>query len=568
MRLPILGLLMVILFAGGTLGLLLWLGGDSAAQSPQAPKAEAHANGVSARQAELHEKLNQTVRLHVENLTASEMLERLEDSLGAKIPIDLHEEDRGPFREGRAVNIDGEVTILQAIRLALSHAALHKYHLALEDEGVRLIPYEQAQTQPVLQSHDLAPLSNYASSQRPAIIERLKREVAPVTWRSGGPFILPSRSIQFIDVYAPLEVHARIDRVLYQHLIHPDDPDSPARRAQAISSALMFRKDELTADEKQAMLEDLKQAVEAVKQVYKVESLADRLRYEARAVRERSEPELTAAARQRLDRRDLAFSPPVPGEKVERLSPRQFRAESLRMLHEEEVEKFISREGFGRTRMMPPGPHYWQLPSTPELPLASSLNASDTGEPPRPVPAWPAVASMGKAPLPTRDVLTELHQNGEMNFLDVNRFGYVKDKQHVTGFFPHAVTYAPNMRSFDGRPWYEVRTEQWALRRLELVSLLKHPEPKVYVSAELPRMDKLAEATVRGLGAFEEAALARLKEGEDVIAQATTNRIEMLGSLRAVKQCLQCHDAKRGELLGAFSYELIRDPAIEHRASP
>ena len=71
---------------------------------------------------------------------------------------------------------------------------------------------------------------------------------------------------------------------------------------------------------------------------------------------------------------------------------------------------------------------------------------------------------------------------------------------------------------------------------------------------------------VRGLGAFEEEALASLEKGEDVIARATTNRIEMVGSLRAAKQCLQCHDAKRGELLGAFTYELIRDPAIE-RAS-
>jgi hypothetical protein len=207
------------------------------------------------------------------------------------------------------------------------------------------------------------------------------------------------------------------------------------------------------------------------------------------------------------------------------------------------------------------------------------LNAGDGREPPRPVPAslavaspavagpafaGPAFAALRRAPLPTRDDLTEFHHDGESSFFEVNRFGYMKDKEHVAGFFPHAITHAPNMRSVDGRPWYEVRTEQWALRRLELVSLLKHPEPKVYVSDELPRMEKLAEAIVRGLGAFEEEALARLKKGEDVIAQATTNRIEMVGSLRAAKQCLQCHDVQRGELLGAFSYELIRDPAIEH----
>jgi hypothetical protein len=30
----------------------------------------------------------------------------------------------------------------------------------------------------------------------------------------------------------------------------------------------------------------------------------------------------------------------------------------------------------------------------------------------------------------------------------------------------------------------------------------------------------------------------------------------MLGSLRAAKQCLDCHNVQRGELLGAFSYRL------------
>ena len=486
----IIGLLMVMLFACGALGLLVWLGGDSAAQSAQARKAGGNSSGISPKQAKLHEKLNRTVRLNAENIPASEMLKRLEDSLGAKIAIDLHEDDRGPLKAARTERIDGELTILRAIRVTLthSHAALGNYHIALDDDGVRLIHYEQAQTQPVLQAHDLALLSNYVSSQRPAIIQRLKREVAPDTWRSGGPFILASRSIHLIDVYAPLEVHAQIDDVLYQRLRYPDAPDSPARRAEAVTNALAFPNDKLTVDEKQAMVEEMKQLVEEVKQLYKYESLADRLEYEARAGRERSEPELTAVARERLDGRDEAYSPLVPGEKLTRWT--QYRAESLRMLHEEEVEKFISREGFGLSRITPPGPHYWQLPSTPTLPLASSLNANDGREPPRPRARFARrrIGGQGLAPHSRRPngVSPLLRRN---SFFEVNRYGYVKDKEHVAGFFPHAIMHAPNMRSFDGRPWYEVRTEQWALRRLELVSLLKHPEGS---PDELPRMIKLA----------------------------------------------------------------------------
>ena len=39
--------------------------------------------------------------------------------------------------------------------------------------------------------------------------------------------------------------------------------------------------------------------------------------------------------------------------------------------------------------------------------------------------------------------------------------------------------------------------------------------------------------------------------------------ILMMGALRASKQCLQCHDVQRGELLGTFSYEMLRDPPLE-----
>ncbi len=102
--------------------------------------------------------------------------------------------------------------------------------------------------------------------------------------------------------------------------------------------------------------------------------------------------------------------------------------------------------------------------------------------------------------------------------------------------------------------------EQWAVRRMELVSLLKHDRPQVYVSSELPRMDKMDDTPVRDLGEFETGALAKLKAGEDVVTRASLNRIEMLGALRASKSCLQCHNVERGQLLGAFSYSLVRDP--------
>jgi hypothetical protein len=62
------------------------------------------------------------------------------------------------------------------------------------------------------------------------------------------------------------------------------------------------------------------------------------------------------------------------------------------------------------------------------------------------------------------------------------------------------------------------------------------------------------------MDSFEKRSLNRMRAGEDVIIEPGGHRIRMLGSLRATKQCLECHSVDRGELLGAFSYELVLDP--------
>jgi hypothetical protein len=73
-------------------------------------------------------------------------------------------------------------------------------------------------------------------------------------------------------------------------------------------------------------------------------------------------------------------------------------------------------------------------------------------------------------------------------------------------------------------------------------------------------MMALQKAETRPLTKFETRALKSLREGDDLVTEATTEQIRMLGSLRASKQCLACHEVKRGELLGAFSYKLARSP--------
>ena len=57
------------------------------------------------------------------------------------------------------------------------------------------------------------------------------------------------------------------------------------------------------------------------------------------------------------------------------------------------------------------------------------------------------------------------------------------------------------------------------------------------------------------MDAFESAALARLRTQEDIVIDETPSRIRMVGSLRAGQTCIECHDVRRGELLGALTYE-------------
>lgn len=99
-------------------------------------------------------------------------------------------------------------------------------------------------------------------------------------------------------------------------------------------------------------------------------------------------------------------------------------------------------------------------------------------------------------------------------------------------------------------PEYHLDGTRWRFQRVELISLLKHEEPGVYLSDRLPDMNELDDHALRPLDRFEQESLGRLLKGEDVVTQTTTNRVRMLGSLRAARQCVECHSVERGSLLG------------------
>jgi hypothetical protein len=254
-------------------------------------------------------------------------------------------------------------------------------------------------------------------------------------------------------------------------------------------------------------------------------SLVDRLAFEnsptsAAATTIESIP-LTPAVVKRLDDQD--------GRLYRR---RHDRAWALEQLHEQTAQQFARAAGFGISRM--PYVTAMKIELQPRMPLSM----------PAPVTISPINSEFAS--------LSELHNNATYNFVDPNRMGYVRSRREVSGFESHGLS------SLVSDDYYcAKRQPDWEVTRLELVSLLRHDERRVYVAKSLPEMDKLAEVPTRELNSFELAALPKLATQQDAVVNPGINRIEMLGALRAGNTCLECHQGPRGKLLGAFSYELV-----------
>jgi hypothetical protein len=256
-----------------------------------------------------------------------------------------------------------------------------------------------------------------------------------------------------------------------------------------------------------------------------------------------------------------------------RRETRLARARALAELHQVKVNDFVGSPGFGHERMV------WMPSRTPDAP-PKDWSEADRGDPVK-LPASGSffTAEKGqKGPtLPAVDALSHFHAATTHEFVLTDSLGLVKKDKSAAGFLPHALPghADPHLRTRrdttkptkdkDGRvTGYEV-AERWAVRKVELIGLLMHDAPVVYLNPEgkLPSMDAVKDKGTREMTEFEANALKDLAAGKEVIAvDAVTNHVRMVGAIRMANSCLKCHEGKRGDLLGAFTYDLVRDPAF------
>jgi hypothetical protein len=281
---------------------------------------------------------------------------------------------------------------------------------------------------------------------------------------------------------------------------------------------------------------------------YPVISVAERLGYEKPPA---DRPEAVA------DFAGTALAPAVLVNLVsqeERQGQVDYRNRIFETLHDETHDRFVGSMGFGPMRMA----HMFRLPPDRKPPQSIDQPEPNASPPDDATPEAGTAVAVKAEPMPSkgpsRSMLDYLHAGGTLQFVDPDRVGYVKDRDHVVGFEPHRFDSLPQL---DG-----ASAGEWRLAKLELVSLLKHPEPRVYVSAHLPRMEELKDAPTRPLEPFEARSLPQLRTARDTVVEEAPNTVRMLGAVRAGKTCLECHSVKRGELLGAFSYVLRRSVPV------
>lgn len=208
----------------------------------------------------------------------------------------------------------------------------------------------------------------------------------------------------------------------------------------------------------------------------------------------------------------------APGEMLER---------ALKRMHDEAVHRFLARPENGMRRMI-------------NLPVKEKSEWKDS--------LWSPGELSLETKLEHRADLARIHHESLRDFASPTQ----KDEPMV---------------KFRARPLDDgdllqdemkklMKEKDWDIKTLDLMGVVKHEHPVIYVSDKLPKMKELDKVPTRHLDFFEQAGLEELKKDDDQFIRSRDGTIRMLGAIRAKSECLSCHQGAEGTLLGAFSYTL------------
>ncbi len=230
---------------------------------------------------------------------------------------------------------------------------------------------------------------------------------------------------------------------------------------------------------------------------------------------------------------------------------RKHNARELRFsrLHERQINQFVDNPGFGVARMiLPLSEKEYYLPNREPIPQPYKIATSQS----RTAIDHPTLSPVAK--------IHRLHQSSVVEFAFAFGWGWGRKPDEFLGFQPHQLGTRMKHEPPPVDDWSLTVEDEWKVASLELIGLLAHPKPTVYMTANLPRMDEAKTAPTRDPDEFETAGLKAIAKGQELYfgKSRTEPLLRMVGGLRAAKSCANCHGCREGELLGAFSYTLVK----------
>jgi hypothetical protein len=218
-------------------------------------------------------------------------------------------------------------------------------------------------------------------------------------------------------------------------------------------------------------------------------------------------------------------------------------------LHKSQIDQFVNHPGFGVVRMLHPVrekdfylPHREPIPQPVRLATSQDRFAFEH-------------------PIPTPKVVEKLtHRKTVAEFAFPFGWGWERSPNEHLGFQSHQLGKRSRFESEMFGIWSLELDDGWRIASLELIGLLAHPKQTVYMTANLPRMDEAKTAPTRDPDEFESAGLKAIAKGQELYfgKSRTEPLLRMVGGIRAAKSCTGCHGCREGELLGAFSYTLVK----------